>query len=54
MAGSSLEDLRKILDFYHLDAEIIAASIRTAPHLEEVARHGAHIATIPGTLFPKL
>lgn len=53
-AYALIEDLRKILDFYHLDAEIIAASIRTAPHLEEVVRRGAHIATIPGTLFPKL
>ena len=46
--------MRLILDLYNLDTEIIAASIRTAPHLEEVARRGAHIATIPGTLFPKL
>lgn len=53
-AYALIEDLRFILDFYKLDAEIIAASIRTAPHLEEVARRGAHIATIPGTLFPKL
>lgn len=53
-AYALIEDLRFILDFYDLKAEIIAASIRTAPHLEEVARRGAHIATIPGTLFPKL
>lgn len=53
-AYALIEDLRFILDFYDLEAEIIAASIRTAPHLEEVARRGAHIATIPGTLFPKL
>ncbi len=53
-AYALIEDLRTILDFYDLGAEIIAASIRTAPHLEEVARRGAHIATIPGTLFPKL
>ena len=53
-AYALIEDLRLILDLYNLDTEIIAASIRTAPHLEEVARRGAHIATIPGTLFPKL
>lgn len=53
-AYALIEDLRFILDFYDLETEIIAASIRTAPHLEEVARRGAHIATIPGTLFPKL
>lgn len=49
-----ISDLRYILDFYDYDAEIIAASIRTQPHVEEVARRGAHIATIPGTLFEKL
>lgn len=49
-----IEDLRNMLDFYGFDTEIIAASIRTQPHLEEVVRRGAHIATIPGTLFPEL
>ncbi|EFR31832.1 fructose-6-phosphate aldolase [Eremococcus coleocola] len=49
-----IADLRQIIDFYGFDTEIIAASIRTAPHLQEVARCGAHIATIPGSLFPKL
>ena len=49
-----IDDLRKMLDFYEFDTEIIAASIRTQPHLEEVVRRGAHIATIPGTLFPEL
>lgn len=49
-----LEDLRNAIDFYGYDTEIIAASIRTQPHLEESIRRGAHIATIPGTLFEKL
>lgn len=49
-----IEDLRYMLDLYELDTEIIAASIRTQPHFEEVVRRGAHIATIPGSLFPKL
>lgn len=49
-----IEDLRKIIDVYEFDSEIIAASIRTQPHLEEVARRGAHIATIPATLFEDL
>lgn len=49
-----IEDLRVMLDFYEFNTEIIAASIRTQPHLEEVIRRGAHIATIPGTLFSKL
>lgn len=49
-----IEDLRNMLDFYDFDTEIIAASIRNQPHLEEVIRRGAHIATVPGSLFPKL
>jgi len=49
-----IEDLRKIIDVYGFDSEIIAASIRTQPHLEEVARRGADIATVPATLFEDL
>jgi len=49
-----IEDLRKIIDVYNFDSEIIAASIRTQPHLEEVARRGADIATIPASLFEDL
>lgn len=47
-------DLKTVLDNYGLESEIIAASIRTNKHLEEAAIAGAHIATIPGTLFDKL
>lgn len=47
-------DLKTVLDNYGLESEIIAASIRTSKHLEESALAGAHIATIPGTLFDKL
>ena len=47
-------DLKTVLDNYGLESEIIAASIRTNKHLEEAALTGAHIATIPGTLFEKL
>ncbi|HFI0257035.1 TPA: fructose-6-phosphate aldolase [Streptococcus suis] len=49
-----IADLRSILDFYQFDTEIIAASIRTISHLQDAARAGAHIATIPGSIFPKL
>lgn len=49
-----ISDLRNIIDRYGYDSEIIAASIRNRPHLEEVARRGAHIATIPGTMFDAL
>ena len=47
-------DLKTVLDNYGLESEIIAASIRTNKHLEEAAIAGAHIATIPGTLFEKM
>ncbi|WP_306483679.1 fructose-6-phosphate aldolase [Anaerococcus sp.] len=46
--------LREVIDIYGYDTEIIAASIRNNLHLEEAALAGAHIATIPGTLFEKL
>lgn len=49
-----IEDLRDILDIYGFDTEIIAASIRSINHVEQSALAGAHIATIPGTLFEKL
>lgn len=49
-----IEDLREIIDIYGFESEIIAASIRNIGHVEQSALAGAHIATIPGTLFPKL
>ncbi len=49
-----IHDLRMVLDLYDLDAEIIAASVRNINHMEGSALAGAHIATIPGSLFPKL
>ncbi|MHC5375077.1 fructose-6-phosphate aldolase [Enterococcus sp. LJL120] len=49
-----VSDLRKIFDIYDYQAEIIAASVRNIGHVESVALAGSHIATIPGSLFPKL
>lgn len=49
-----IADLRAVLDGYGLDTEIIAASIRHINHFEHAALAGAHIATIPGSIFPKL
>lgn len=49
-----IEELRIVLDNYGLDSEIIAASVRHIGHAEASAIAGAHIATIPGSLFPKL
>ncbi|MCH4168973.1 MAG: fructose-6-phosphate aldolase [Streptococcaceae bacterium] len=47
-------ELRQVLDKYGLKSEIIAASIRNIEHVEATALAGSHIATIPGSLFPKL
>ena len=37
----------EIFDRYHLPAQVLAASIRTPPHVIEAALAGAHIATVP-------
>ena len=47
-------DIAYIFKEYGYNTQIIAASIRHIGHLEEAALAGAHIATIPGTLFEKL
>lgn len=49
-----IKRLKTVLDNYGLKSEIIAASIRHIGHLEAAAEAGAHIATIPGSIFPKL
>ena len=49
-----ISDLREIIDFYGFETEIIAASIRNTVHVENVAKRGAHIATIPDTVFDKM
>lgn len=49
-----IKKLKTILTEYNYDTKIIAASIRNIKHLENSALSGAHIATIPGTLFSKL
>lgn len=43
-----------MIDTYGYKSEIIAASIRTINNLEQAALAGAHIFTIPGSLFEKL
>ncbi|WP_326932101.1 fructose-6-phosphate aldolase [Enterococcus avium] len=49
-----ISNLKKVLSQYGYQTEIIAASIRSLKHVEDVAELGSDIATIPGTLFPKL
>lgn len=46
--------LKQTLENYGFETEIITASVRSLKHLEEAAQFGADIATIPGSLFPKL
>lgn len=49
-----VDSLRQVIDNYGFETEIIAASVRNIKHVEICAEIGADIATIPGTLFPKL
>ena len=49
-----ISNLKKVLTQYGYQTEIIAASIRNLKHVEDVAELGSDIATIPGSLFPKL
>ena len=49
-----ISNLKKALTQYGYQTEIIAASIRNLKHVEDVAELGSDIATIPGSLFPKL
>lgn len=49
-----IKRLKLVLTNYNFQTEIISASIRSIGHVESVSEAGAHIATIPGSLFPKL
>ncbi|WP_394238739.1 fructose-6-phosphate aldolase [Niallia oryzisoli] len=49
-----IKNLKTVLVNYQLKAKIITASVRNIGHLEKAAIAGADIATIPGSLFPKL
>ena len=41
----------EIFDRYHLPAQVLAASMRTAPHVIQAALAGAHVATLPYAVF---
>lgn len=49
-----IQRLKQTLNNYQYQTKIITASIRTINHLEQAAIVGADIATIPGSLLPKL
>jgi transaldolase len=44
----------QIFDNYHLPAQVLAASIRTAPHVIQAALAGSHIATLPYAVFQQM
>jgi len=46
--------LRQVLRNYGFATEIIVASVRSLAHVEQAAKAGADIATIPGSLMPSL
>lgn len=49
-----VQDVVKILEWYQLDTEVIAASIRHPRHVYQAAAAGAHIATVPYGVLKKM
>jgi len=47
-------DIVQILDNYDYDCQVLAASLRGPMHVVEAARLGAHIGTMPFTVFQSL
>lgn len=48
-----IKELRRMLDWYGFDTELLAASIRDTSHVEQVIMAGADIATVPVEIFEK-
>jgi transaldolase len=44
----------EIFDRYHLPAQVLAASIRNAPHVIQAALAGAHVATVPYSVLQQM
>jgi transaldolase len=44
----------QIFDRYNLPAQVLAASIRSAPHVIEAALAGSHVATLPYAIFQQM
>lgn len=49
-----IRDLREVLDTYDYKTELLAASLRSIPHIRDSALAGADIATLPVKLFEKM
>lgn len=49
-----IEDIRTVYDNYGFDTDILAASLRNPMHVQEVAKAGADIATLPVSVAEKM
>lgn len=49
-----IEDIRTVYDNYDFETDILAASIRHPMHVQEVAKAGADIATLPADVADKM
>jgi transaldolase len=49
-----IRELSEIVNFYELDSEVLAASIRHPRHVTESALAGAHVATLPYKVFQQM
>lgn len=49
-----IEDIRTVYDNYDFETDILAASIRHPLHVQEVAKAGADIATLPADVADKM
>ncbi len=49
-----ITDLRKILDNYNSTTQLLAASLRSIPHIHQAALAGADVATLPVALYEKM
>jgi transaldolase len=49
-----ISDVVDVYDNYDFDTEVIVASIRHPMHVTDSAMLGAHVATIPPDVIPKL
>ena len=49
-----IRELSEIVNYYELDSEVLAASIRHPRHVTESALAGAHVATLPFKVFQQM
>jgi transaldolase len=49
-----IKDIRSMIDRYHYDTQILAASLRSISHIYDVILAGADIATVPVDIMQKM